>query len=295
MPPKNSNKATAFTATPATPETLEDVIRILTGLSNQFIAFNTKLDTVDITNNKITSMEAKLSALEAKLIISMNENKQLRAELTSKNKTIEDLQASFTGLEAKCNDLEQYNRSWSVRINNIPLTSEEEKSNSCVRAKVYTLALLPILQGAYNSGEISAIPTADQLLETAHVLPGKQGENKPVIARFYNREDKALCLRLKREHATRTPRKTVNEIAGGAVTGGAAAGGGRPEDRGWLTFPVQEDLTRINFLKMRAISKDPTVHSCWSINGSLRFRLKDSTIVKRVHSVFASVEAIISK
>jgi hypothetical protein len=50
---------------------------------------------------------------------------------------------------------------------------------------------------------------------------------------------------------------------------------------GWNPFPVQGGLTRMNFLKMRAISKDPTVQSCWGINGSLRFRLKDSTTVKK--------------
>jgi septal ring factor EnvC (AmiA/AmiB activator) len=136
MPPKNSNKATVPTVTPTTTETLEDVIRVLTGLSNQFTAFHAKFDTVDISNNTLTSMEAKLSAVEAKLVISMNEYKQLRAELNTKNKIIDDLHTSFTGLEVKCNDLEQYNLSLIVRINNILLTCKEEKSNSNVCTKV---------------------------------------------------------------------------------------------------------------------------------------------------------------
>ncbi len=39
-----------------------------------------------------------------------------------------------------------------------------------------------------------------------HVLPGKPGTAKPVIARFYCRNLKTLCLRKKRDFATKTSR-----------------------------------------------------------------------------------------
>jgi hypothetical protein len=243
MPPKNAaaaaaaaRAAAAATAPTAEPESLEDVISVLKSLAAQFTTFGNRLDAVDVTNAKITSLEDKFSALEAKLVIALAENKELKKEIGEKNKAIEDLSNSFSSIEAKCNDLEQYNRSWSIRIQNIPKANEEEQNPSAVREKLYSLALLPILKGALDRGLIQAIPKADQILETAHVLPGRQGENKPIIARFYNRNDKALCLRLKRDFTTRTPRPAAGRRDG---TGGGAVGGSgmRPEDGGWYTFP----------------------------------------------------------
>jgi prefoldin subunit 5 len=297
MPPKTTAaaKAAAIAAastTPAEPESLEDVITVLKSLANQFTTFGNRLDAVDITNSKITSLENKLVNIETKLEAALADNKKLKEEISTKNKIIEDIGSNVRSLEAKCNDLEQYNRSWSIRAQNIPLAEDEVQNPAAVRDKLYNLALLPIFKGALEKGLISAIPEAEHVLETAHVLPGKQGEHRPIIARFYNRNDKALCLRLKREFAPRTSKQ-----AGRAGTGGGAVGGtgSRPEDGGWYTFPFQEDLTRVNFMKMRAISKHEQVQSCWSVNGSLRFRLVNSIAVKRVVSVFDPVEAIITK
>lgn len=292
MPPRiaAAAKAVAAAAEERRPESLEDVIRVLNKLSDQFTDFNKKLGSVDDMKSHITSLEKKFEALEAKLIIQLDENKQLRAENAAKSKDIEDMQANNSYLEFKCNELEQYNRSWSIRIHNVPLTAEEEKSPTKTRDKVYALALLPILEGAKSRGDIDAVPEAEQLLEIAHVLAGKPGEPKPVIARFYNRADKALCLRLKRDFAPRKARPTQQGRDG--TSDGAS---GRTEERGWYVHPFNEDLTRINFAKMRSISKDPAVQSCWSINGSLRFRLVDSSVVKRVSNVFDPIAKIIAK
>lgn len=298
MPPRVNAAAKAAanpaaTATDQQPETLGEVLNILAKLSSQFTTFGARLDAVDGMRAQLTGLEAKFAAMEAKLVIQLEENKLLKADLSLKTKAMEDMLTNNSFLEAKCNELEQYNRSWSVRIQNIPLTEEEEKSPAKTRDKVYNLALLPILAGAKERGDISIIPEADQLLEVAHVLAGKPGENKPVIARFYNRIDKALCLRLKRDFA---PRKARQAATGRKeASGGDPGPGTRQEERGWFAYPFTEDLTRLNFTKMRAISRDPKVHACWSINGALRFRLVDSNVVKKVHSVFDSVESIISK
>jgi hypothetical protein len=235
--------------------------------------------------------------MEAKLNVTIEENKMLKNEIKEKNTAIEELKSGYGALENKLNSLEQYNRSWSVRILNIPLTDDEEKCPTSVRNKVYELAFLPILHGALEAGEISNIPGAEELLEVAHVLPGKPGSNKPVIARFYNRFLRSVCLRLKKQYATKTPKRSRPSTEGAA--------GRRPEDEagtsarsgdegGWVAFPFFEDLTSINFSKMRAIANDSRVLSCWSVNGQLRFRLKDSTVVKKVNSVFLSVNEIIN-
>jgi hypothetical protein len=69
---------------------------------------------------------------------------------------------------------------------------------------------LPIPLGALDSGKISSIPNAKNLLKVALVLPGKPGFIKPVIARFFSRHVHTLCLRRKRDFATRPPRKQAD-------------------------------------------------------------------------------------
>jgi hypothetical protein len=179
-----------------------------------------------------------------------------------------------------------------VGIFNIPLTEDEEKDGTITRDKACDLAFLPILQGALESGEISSIPTAEELLEVAHVLPSKPGSTKPVTARFYNRHLRTLCLRRKRDFATRSPRKPAE--AGSATrtsSGGSPVGS---EDGGRYSFPFYEDLTRAAFHKMRALNSNSWVQSCWSISGQLRIKLANSNTVKQVQSVFDSVDKIIA-
>jgi hypothetical protein len=71
--------------------------------------------------------------MDAKLTASLEANKKLQAELKEKTKIIDNLQTCYAGLEVKLNNMEQYNRSWSVRISKVPLTSEEERSPNLMR------------------------------------------------------------------------------------------------------------------------------------------------------------------
>ena len=89
------------------------------------------------------------------------------------------------------------------------LTNEEERNNSAVADKLYNLVLLPLLTGAKEKGAISHIPTREQLIEKAHILPGKDGEHKPIIVRFFNREIRAVCFQHKKEFAARVSASTT--------------------------------------------------------------------------------------
>jgi hypothetical protein len=275
-------------------ESLEDVIKVLKQLSTQFATFTTKMGTVDTMSKQITAMDTKLASMETKLSSALTANKELKAEISEKKKIIEDLRAGYTYLESRCNDLEQYNRSWSVRVFNIPLSEEEERDPIVTRDKTYNLAFLPILQGAMDSGEIAYIPPAEELLEVAHVLPGKAGKAKPVITRFFNRYLRTLCLRKKKEFATKSSRVS-GRVGAAAENGPSQSGAARPSasEGGRYSFPFYEDLTKIAFTKMRAISSHSNVQACWSVNGQLRFKLADSDTVRKVISVFDSVETIV--
>jgi hypothetical protein len=49
--------------------------------------------------------------MEAKLSASLEDNKKLQIKLKEKTKITDDLQSSYAGLEAKLNNMEQYNHS----------------------------------------------------------------------------------------------------------------------------------------------------------------------------------------
>ena len=44
---------------------------------------------------------------------------------------------------------------------------------------------------------------------------------------------------------------------------------------------------------MRAIAQDDRVQACWTVNGQIRFKLKDSDTVKRVHSILDPLDKIL--
>ncbi len=86
---------------------------------------------------------------------------------------------------------------------------------------------------------------------------------------------------------------------GGAAMGGGARGDQEPggfEGRGKFCFPLYEDLTRATFLKMRTISKDERVKSCWTVKGQIKFVLhKNMKEVKRVVSLLDPPDIILNE
>jgi hypothetical protein len=217
-------------------------------------------------------------------------------------------------LENRIIQLEQHHRSWSARALNIPLSKEEETDNTAVANKVYNLLLLPILKGAVDKKLLQYIPTVDQLLETAHILPGKEGEPKPIIMRFYSRNIKEAIFKLKKFYAPREERASGGGAAGaarggndgtvgGAISWAGVAGGGERgeevepggfEGRGRYCFPLYEDLTRATFLKLRALSKDSRVKSAWTVKGQIRFTLvKSPKDIRKVVSLLDPLDIIL--
>jgi hypothetical protein len=176
----------------------DDTAALIKSMAKQFMQFTKKMDSMD-----------------------------RQAELRAKTKIIDDLQSSYSALESKINTMEQYNRSYSVRILNIPVNNEEEKNPFLLRDKVYRLAFHPILVGAMADGEIPHVPTAGELIEMAHVLPGKAGAPKPVIARFRDRIFRTICLRHKKAHSPRLdmPGSESGGVAGAPGSGGGSSGG----------------------------------------------------------------------
>lgn len=226
-----------------------------------------RLDSLD---KNVSDLKGQVNNLESLLAAANERNRELVTALEHKDQQIDTLTLRLNGLE-------QHNRSWSIRVHGLSLTSEEETDNNRVKAKLYDKVLLPILEGAADAGDLPYLPAVDELIEHAHVLPNNgKSSIKPIIARFFRREHRGVIFKHKKNHA---PRDT--ETA-------------RPGFPGKYKYSIFEDLTRLTFQKMRAIANHPAVAASWSAGGQIRFKLKDRETVYKVKSILDPVEKIIN-
>jgi hypothetical protein len=96
-----------------------------------------------------------------------------------------------------------------------------------------------------------------------------------------------MLFRLKREFAPKEP--------AGSGSGATRRGEPRSTEAGRYLYPFFEDLTRINFDKLKSIASHPSVQSCWSAGGVIRFKLKNSDAIRKVKSVFADLQDIVKE
>lgn len=228
----------------------------------------------------INSYSERFDKLEGLLKTAKEENNKLKKGQEEMQKTLDERDSEILDLRERLNNQEQYIRGWSIRVLNMQLPDDIMSDPRMVIQHVYRRLLLPIFQAAVASGQLNSVPEPEAVLETAHVLPAKPNTTPAIICRFYTRNLRALVFRLKKDHAPRLAPEPTGQRE-------------RQRGAGKFQYPFFEDLTRTNFSKLRAISQHESVQACWSINGSLRYRLKDDDTVRRVKSVFASVEEII--
>ena len=267
-------KANRTTVTADDEPSLADIVKILKTQGEQLAAISAQTANVD-------KLESELSDLKVHIVALREENKELKTQLKEKDKLLEDMSKSVVSLEDRLNNLEQHHRSWGARVLNVPVSNSEAADPRVMVNKVFDLALRPILEGAVAAGRLAEVPPANQVLEVAHVLPGKPGQPRPIIMRFYNRNIRSLCFQFKREYATREPDKQGRSDQEGAS---------RP---GRFAYPIYDDLTRATLHKMRAIQQDEGVKACWTVNGKIFFKLQDSELIKKVVSIQDPLDVIL--
>jgi len=281
MPPSKASKAAA--ASDLDEPSLSDIARLIKAQGDQLAAQGNQLAAISTQMAKVDKIEAEVKDLRTLIVALRDENKVLQSQVKEKDKVIEDMSKSVSNLEEKLNNVEQHHRSWGARVLNVRVSDEEAADPLAMIEKVFDLALRPILEGAVRSGRLSAVPPALQVLEVAHVLPGKPGLPRPIIMRFFNRNIRSLCFQFKKEHAPREPEQR-------------GAGGSSQEDpsrRGRFMYPLYDDLTKPTLMKMRAISQDDRVQACWTVNGWIHYRLKDSESVRKVVSIQDPLDVIL--
>jgi hypothetical protein len=222
----------------------------------------TKKDLEDL----VKGYKVDLANINTKLDTLLTENAALKKLVADRDQEIE-------GLKLHVNELEQHNRSWSVRILGLPLTTAEEKSSLLVREKVYDAVLRPILEGAVQEGDLQQVPSkANEVIEMAHPLRAKDGAIKPIIVRFFARETRALIFHHKKAYA---PKQADGP------------------SKGRYRYSIFEDLTAITFAKMRALAADDRVAASWTAHGQIRYRLVDDPTIRRVTNVLAPLDKIL--
>ena len=274
MPPKAKP-----TETTETTSSLEALTASVKTMAASVEAMREQLAT---SNTTIGNLSTRLAHIEDLLKATQSENAALKKELA-------DSAVESDLLKAKLNSLEQHHHSWSVRVTGLKIPAEDECDSNLVKIHLYEQFIKPILEGAVSQGILPTLPTACEIIERAHVLPAKDKAAKPVIARFYCRDMHALILRLKKEFAPRDSARATTRSS----SAGAGEGPSRPAAAARLRYQMYDDLTRINFKKMKAIGDDKRVDQCWSTNGQIKFKLVGSATVKTVKQVFDSIDNII--
>lgn len=227
--------------------------------------------------DRIANLSEKLDTMDSRLIALTTEKDMLK-------NTVQEQAKEIASLRNGLNEREQYARNWSMRCLNIPIPVHSETDTRFVMHCLYDTLLHPILEGAKAEGEIVNIPDCNTLLETAHILPGKNGA-KPVIARFYSRYWRNLIFRHRKQYA---PKDTSNATA-------ATASNGTRNNAARQKFPFFEDLTRASFLKLASIKEKKEVIAAWTVNGSIRFRVQGSDTTYKVGNLADTFESIIGK
>jgi hypothetical protein len=227
---------------------------------------------LNVLTDKVTDLETSLKAAAA-------ENTSLKATVAKQDDEIASLKDAL-------NSREQHARSWSVRLLNIQLPPGQESNNKVVMDTVYNNVLLPILEGAKQQKEISIIPECENLLDTAHILPGK-GTNKPIIARFFSRYWRSIIFRFRKDFAPREDGPSAPATRSSAGAGAAAARAPR------MKYSIFEDLTGLNFKQLQSIKQHEAVTSAWSVNGIIKFKVKNSEQIYKVVSLYDTVDSII--
>ena len=237
--------------------------------------------TLEDLHDLVKSNQTILMELQAKSVLV----EKLTMEVSTLKSKVERLESEMKDVQSNVNDREQYARSWSVRINGLTVSKEEEEKLGKDRAamkKAYDKILKPILAAAKEEGALESVPSSYyNLLENGHKLnynqrPGAKTAPPAIIVRFSSRLMRNTVLRYKRKYM---PAPTTAEVAAGTSR-----------------YSIHEDLTKVNHTLLRGLIADSRFAKCWSVDGKLRFTLAEDS-GNRVHvvgSVHQSIDEIYS-
>ena len=205
------------------------------------------------------------------------------------NETVASLSKEVAELKDKSNARDQQARGHSLRLYGLGLGEEEDNSAESGRAllkRVYDTIVKPVLAAAKANKQLEALPSlANAVSEVYRVrvgapkqaIPGQPVEPQlppPLIIKFASAHVRMAFLKNKKASL---PPPTVSEKASGVKK-----------------YVVVEDLTAPTYKKLREMLDSGRVDKVWAMDGRLRFTVPGDKIVRKVKSVFSSVDEILS-
>lgn len=210
-----------------------------------------KQSVADPVLEMLTTLQKSVDSINDKLTV-----------MTTKLDTVSDkVQAhddQLNVLSETVNGLEQRGRMNSLRISGLPIPTHAAGCPIKTCTEVYNRVLKPILVEAVRNGDIASVPDCLQLIEYGHTLPGKKGDAPNIIIRLSSRIFKLCIFKNKRK----------------VLTGNASMQG----------IYLNEDLTAINRRRLVETKSNPATQSAWTVNGKIKYTLKDSPSTVRTWS-----------
>jgi hypothetical protein len=215
--------------------------------------------------DRILKMMSALVKSQEKVVV-------LEKKVTKLENTVSTLVKEVHTLKDQINGREQQSRGCNLMLFGLS-TSEDDN----LIKKVYDKIVKPVLTAAKNKGE--GVPTLPNTLVDAfrvRVNSSKNAQQKPppVIFKFVNPSIRLAFLKAKKEHMP-SPAEADKSL-------------------GTKKYVVVEDLTGPTYKKLKELQAEERVDKAWSIDGRLRFTLKNDQQIRKVKSVYDSVDSILS-
>jgi hypothetical protein len=236
-----------------------------------------KDNSASVQEDKLDEILALLRSQGAEI----SETKRMLADSQARVSVLENkvssLEKEVKKLKEASNDRDQLAKSRTVRLFGYPAEEDEVATDGgrAFQAKLYDRILKPCLSSAKASGDIQSVPQFTTAIEKMYRAgkPGNSGRPAPIIITFSSENFRLAVLRHKK---SALPAPTTQERAAGT-----------------RRFVVVEDLTPANYQMLKQLQGREEVARVWSIEGKLRFTLKDNEKVFKVKSVFDPIESIL--
>jgi hypothetical protein len=232
-------------------------------------------------NEILSILRDQSKALEetrALLSDSLGRVSKLEEQVTALQTTVSSQDREIRLLKDKANAADQLTKANNIRLIGYPATDEETKSTDggkSFAARVYEKILKPVLAVAKAKGDITSVPTLANTVEAVYRAGKISGSHTPpIVVIFNNRAARLAVLRNKRNNI---PMPTDEEKTAGAKR-----------------YIIAEDLTGPSFRMLRLLQADDRVSKVWSAEGQIRYVLKSDSTIKKVTSVYLSVDQIIA-
>ena len=222
----------------------------------------TKLDELTALQNKVIQLEATVDSLSSAVVV---------------------LNQEVAYLKEKENHRDQQERGNSARLFGLCIGLEEEDPMALAK-RVYDTVVRPVLVAAKANKHIEAVPNLSNALKEVYRARGSTkplivGQPPPppplIIVKFSSSIiKKAFFMNKKASMPTPSPL----EVAAGIKR-----------------FTAVEDLTVVCYKKLREMNDCVDIDKVWSVEGKLRYTLTGDSTVRKVKSVFDSLQVITNR